>query len=144
MLRYIIYKRILWNVKFDDFEQHDSVYRWLSCLMSSPIRYKFDFLLLRTHWSHIQHPHFLGLDCHKNGFYSGFPLHTLPNRCPISPIETICRQLRGSTIRLVRSSNTFIVYYTNMASSSTIEIIFCSKLPLSVQTKKAFFPFLPF
>ena len=29
-------------------------------------------------------------------------------------------------------------------SSCTIEIIFCSKLPLSVQTKKAFFPFLPF
>ena len=101
-------------MKFDDFELYVSVYRSLSCLMSSPVRYKLDFLLLRTHWSHIQHPHFLGLDCHKYGFYSGFPLHKLPNRCPISPIETICRQLQGNAIKLVRSSNTFIVYYTNI------------------------------
>ena len=82
-------------MKFDDFEF--SVYRLLSCLMSNLVRYTIDFLLLKIHWSHILHPHFPGPDYHKYGFYSGFPLHTLPNRCPISPIETTCRPLHGKT-----------------------------------------------
>ena len=125
-------------MKFDDFEF--SVYRSLSCLMSNPVRCKLDVLLLKIHWSHILHPHFPGLDCHKYGFYSGFPLHTLPNRCPISPIETTCRPLHGKNIKLRNSWNICIIYHVNI----TYAILSCIKLPLSEQTRMAFFPFLPF
>ena len=102
--------------------------------------YKVEFVLQSNHQSRIPCPHFVELDCYKHGFESEFPCHTIPNKYPIFPIETIFHQL----ILQWNSKwhqNKYILFpwwqcYRSYTSSR--------RIPLFVQINLAFLPCLPF